>query len=91
MAKLKLRHGIDIVITNFFDDATHLRVIPAAELTTALIAAGFHIAGSGTIDAGLIGEELLARGLLRHDPFARLSGYWSISGWSSWIVAVWPV
>ena len=84
------RHGIDIVITNFFDDSTHLRVISSAELEALLTGAGFAIAESGTIDHGMIGEEMLARGLANGDGFARMAGYWSISGWSRWIVATLP-
>ncbi len=82
-----LRHGIDITITNFFDDSTHLRMLPMAELSAALTRTGFSIAEAGTIDLGVIGEEMLARGLASNDGFARLAGYWSISGWSDWIVA----
>lgn len=85
-----LRHGIDIVITNFFDDSTHLRMLPREEVIAHLTAAGFTIVESGTIDHGLVGEELLACGLAGGDSFARLAGYWSLSLWADWIVAAWP-
>lgn len=85
-----LKHGIDIVITNFFDDSTHLRVISPAELLMLLTGSGFTINESGTIDHGVVGEELLARGLANGDGFAKMAGYWSLSGWSHWIVATLP-
>ncbi|WP_428483573.1 class I SAM-dependent methyltransferase [Rhodopila sp.] len=85
-----LRHDIDIMITNFFDDATHLRMIPPDEVLGPLTRSGFRIIGSGTVDLGLPGEEMLARGLANGDAFARLAGYWSMSGWSNWVVAAWP-
>ncbi len=85
-----LAESIDIMITNFFDDATHLRLIPPTELNTLLTAAGFAVTASGTIGFGIVGEEMLARGLANADAFSRLAGYWSMTGWSAWIEAVWP-
>lgn len=80
--------GIDIVITNFFDDATHRRPVTSDEVREALSAAGLRATASGTIDLGLVGEEMLARGLRQDDPFSRLAGFWSVTGWCNWIEAV---
>ncbi|MBS0642291.1 MAG: methyltransferase domain-containing protein, partial [Proteobacteria bacterium] len=46
--------GIDIIISNFFDDCTHRRLIPAAEVHAALSATGLRPTASGTIDLGLV-------------------------------------
>lgn len=85
--EMLLPHGVDITITNFFDDASHLRMIPAAELTAWLSEAGFYVREAGVVDLGIIGEEMLARGLLENDALCKLSGFWSITGWANWIVA----
>ena len=83
-----LPYGVDLVISNFFDDATHRRLISPDALRDALLTAGFSIRVSGTIDLGLIGEEMLARGLRHDDPFSRLAGFWSVTGWANWVEAV---
>ncbi|HVZ07365.1 MAG TPA: methyltransferase domain-containing protein [Rhodopila sp.] len=83
-----LPFGVDLMISNFFDDATHRRPVTMEELRIALRDAGFRVTASGTIAAGLLGEELLARGLRRDDAFARLAGFWSMTGWCNWVEAV---
>src|SRR5881394_1087824 len=47
--------------------------------------AGFVVLSSGTIDIGMVGEELFIRG---RDSGERTMGYWSITGFSHYITAV---
>jgi 2-polyprenyl-3-methyl-5-hydroxy-6-metoxy-1,4-benzoquinol methylase len=81
-----LPHGIDIMITNFFDDATHIRPITRADLVGWLPAAGLAVQETGTIDLGDIGAEMLARGLRDGDGFKKLCGYWSTTRWAEWVI-----
>lgn len=82
-----LSHGVDIMITNFYDDASHVRPITMPELTGWLTDTGFTVQESGRIDLGLIGEEMLARGLLDGDGFKKLCGFWSVTQWAEYVVA----
>jgi SAM-dependent methyltransferase len=82
-----LPHGVDIMITNFFDDATHLRPITRHDLLAWLAEAGLAVRESGSIDLGTVGEEMLLRGLRDGDAFKKLCGYWSATHWADWILA----
>src|ERR1700733_13890981 len=82
-----LAYGIDIMITNFFDDASHVGPVSQADLIGWLAAAGFSVVEAGTIDLGLIGEEMLVRGLKDGDGFKKLCGFWSTTRWAEWLIA----
>jgi SAM-dependent methyltransferase len=85
-----LPHGVDIMITNFFDDATHLCPIERCQLLDWLAEAGLVVRDSGTIDLGTVGEEMLLRGLRNGDAFMKLCGFWSATRWAEWVVAERP-
>ena len=74
-------HGIRIKPSNFFDDLTHKRIIRPQEMDGWLKASGFTIIESGFIDCGSIGEEILARSLLKDEENMDLNGYWSVTRW----------
>ena len=77
--------GIDVVISNFTDDLTHRETPDLSTCCRWLGEAGFVVLSSGTIDIGMVGEELFIRG---RDSGERTMGYWSITGFSHYITAV---
>ena len=77
--------GIDVVISNFTDDLTHRETPDLSTCCRWLGEAGFVVLSSGTIDIGMVGEELFIRA---KDPGERTMGYWSITGFSHYITAV---
>ena len=80
-----LEHGIDVVISNFADDLTHRETPEPATVCTWLREAGFMVISGGTIDTGMIGEELFTQAT---DAGNRTMGYWSITEFSHYLVAV---
>ncbi|MBV9585451.1 MAG: hypothetical protein JO213_11265, partial [Alphaproteobacteria bacterium] len=81
------KSGIEVVMSNFADDLTHKESPDPATLIGWLAEAGFSLISSGTIDAGIFGEELFARGT---DSDTRTMGYWSIVKFSHYAVAIKP-
>jgi 2-polyprenyl-3-methyl-5-hydroxy-6-metoxy-1,4-benzoquinol methylase len=81
------KSGIEVAMSNFADDLTHKKSPDSTTLIAWLAEAGFAVISSGTIDAGVFGEELFARGT---DPDTRTMGYWSIVKFSRYAVAVKP-
>ena len=81
------KSGIEVVMSNFADDLTHKESPDPAALIAWLAEAGFALISSGTIDAGIFGEELFARGT---DADTRTMGYWSIVKFSHYAVAIKP-
>lgn len=80
-----LDRGIDVVISNFADDLTHRETPPLSTVCAWLRDIGFTVVSSGTVDTGMIGEELFTQAKNAGD---RTMGYWSITGFSHYIVAV---
>jgi hypothetical protein len=79
-----LEQGIEVITSNFWDDATHKN---APDLTTVsgwLAECGLTVISSGIIDLGMIGEELFVRAI---DPGTRSMGYWSMTNFSLYAVA----
>ncbi|MBV9018632.1 MAG: class I SAM-dependent methyltransferase, partial [Alphaproteobacteria bacterium] len=81
------KSGVEVVMSNFADDLTHKESPDPATLIGWLAEAGFSLISSGTIDAGIFGEELFARGT---DSDTRTMGYWSIVKFSHYAVAIKP-
>jgi 2-polyprenyl-3-methyl-5-hydroxy-6-metoxy-1,4-benzoquinol methylase len=79
--------GIDVVLSNFNDDPTHKDPLTKAQIEAWLAGAGFRTITSGEIDAGIFGDELVARGIGANNSNFITMGYWSISRWASFIVA----
>jgi SAM-dependent methyltransferase len=77
--------GIDVGPSNFFDDLTHRAAPELAEVAGALTSLGLDVAEGGVIDLGPLGEELFIRAA---DRAERTMGYWSMTGWSIYVVAV---
>ncbi len=76
---------VEVVLSNFMDDATHRKSPDLATLSRWLTEASFAVISSGTIDLAIFGEELFARAI---DADTRTMGYWSMTGFSQYAVAV---
>ncbi len=79
--------GIDVLASNFSDDPTHREPLTTSQIQVWLKEAGFRVISSGEIDAGILGEELVARGIGAGDAELLTMGYWSMSRWASFIIA----
>jgi capsular polysaccharide biosynthesis protein/glycosyltransferase involved in cell wall biosynthesis len=79
------KHGIEVLTSNFIDDAEHKQAPDLARLGNWLSDAGFTIIASGAVDLGILGEELFARGA---DRDTRSMGYWSMTRSSLYTVAI---
>lgn len=82
-----IRHGVDVVISNFADDLTHRETLDLPLVLRWLAEAGLEVVSSGAIDLGILGEELFARA---SDRDTRSMGYWSMMQFSLFAVAVKP-
>lgn len=86
-----LAHGVDVVISNFHDDATHQQLPDRAELLAALAQAGWLIDQQGVVKLPYFEEELLARcDAPPVDPVAKLSAFWSKTRWAQYFIASKP-
>src|SRR5438132_1755192 len=79
------KFDIDVLTSNFMDDWEHKQSPDLATLCGWLTASGFEVMSSGAVDAGILGEELFARGV---DQDSRSMGYWSLTHSSLYAVAV---
>src|SRR5205807_561864 len=79
------KYDIDVVTSNFIDDWEHKQALDLARLSGWLKAAGFELISSGTVDLGILGEELFARDA---DRDSRSMGYWSMTHSSLYAIAV---
>jgi hypothetical protein len=83
--------GIDIMISNFYDDNTH-KIIPERQsVIEALKKQNFQIESDGYVKIPYFEEELLAS-LLEHDTsigqeVARRNAFWSLTLWSQYVIA----
>jgi SAM-dependent methyltransferase len=82
-----LGYGIDVVISNFHDDSTHQDCPDLATVTDWLSECGFIIGARGSIDLGILGEEVFARA---SEPQLRTMGYWSMTRWCVFVEAMKP-
>lgn len=83
-----IAEGIPIVISNFHDDSTHLRLPGRDEVTNALLQAGLSIDCWATIVNPFVEEETIghfAQGW--RDQFVLQSALWSHSRWAQYIIA----
>lgn len=81
--------GVKLLISSFYDDATHKKVHDRSSVVNALSGAGFYIEVQGYVSLPLVEEEVLAhvaKGL--DDPYAAQMAFWSKTRWSQYVVAV---
>jgi SAM-dependent methyltransferase len=87
-------HGYDIMISNFFEDGTHVRVPDRGDIRDRLGRHGFGVESEGVIRLPWLEEELLAHVTAAihagepppSDPTILLNAYWSKTGWAQYMV-----
>jgi SAM-dependent methyltransferase len=80
--------GWPVMISNFHDDYTHRDLPMLRDIALLVENAGFSIVESGVIDAGNLTDQLIDLGRELADPTITLQGFWSLTHWSTYLVAV---
>jgi SAM-dependent methyltransferase len=77
--------GWPMMISNFFDDATHLETPTPQQMSQWAKGCGFDIITTADIQSELH-NELIAYGVENNDQEALLYGYWAATGWAYYCV-----
>jgi SAM-dependent methyltransferase len=83
--------GWPMIISNFYDDATHRETLDLTELIRIGAAAGLRCVESGAISSPYLEDALIAKGLEWQDGEILLYGYWSKTRWAHYVVLEKPV
>lgn len=86
--------GWPMMISNFFDDSTHLQTIPLPAMRQAAEAAGFRLVESGVIANRLLADVMIDYAHRNNDQEIMLYGYWLATGWAHYVLvqnpSYWP-
>ena len=82
--------NIDVICTNFFDDASHLNSTDLSSASDALEQAGYFSEERGYWRNPFIEDELILEGLRNADPFLTTMGIWMRTMFSQYVVGVKP-
>lgn len=82
-----LEFGVDLMVSNFHDDATHIELPDRATVIAGLENAGCVVETSAIVRLPFYEDELLAHDQLKPNPGYRLQAYWSYTGWCQYLVA----
>ncbi len=80
--------GWPVMISNFHDDDTHRELPTLGDIAGLVESVGFTIIERGVIDAGHLTDQLIDLGQELNDPTLTLQGFWSLTHWSTYLVAV---
>jgi SAM-dependent methyltransferase len=80
--------GWPVMISNFYDDNTHHWLPPVDEIARLVECVDFTIIERGVVDAGNLTDQLIDLGRELDDPTLTLRGFWSLTHWSTYLVAV---
>lgn len=83
---LLAEHGVDLVISRFDDDCTHLDVPDRNDMIERARHAGLAAVVQGTIRLPWLEEQLLANFRDAQDRFPVQAAFWSWTGWSQYVV-----
>ncbi len=81
------QRGWPVMISNFHDDDTHIRLKSLEEISELVSNSGFQIVESGVIDAGDLTDQLIDMGSVSDDPSLTLAGFWSLTHWATYLIA----
>lgn len=79
-------HGIDLIISNFHDDCTHVALPDRTNLCTAAVAGGLTVESEGEIRMPWLAEELMGHFRSSDDRFPVQAAFWLWSGWSQYMI-----
>lgn len=80
-------NGINMSITNFFDDKTHIKARTLDEIAYLCKTNGFTVLESGMIENKYLEDELVSYGFKNHDPEIIQYGVWLKLRWSQYLIA----
>jgi len=78
--------GWPMMISNFYDDGTHVTLWNALDLIAQAQDFGLILRGSGIVSDPYLEDTLIAAGLRRGDSELMLYGFWSKTRWSIYFV-----
>jgi SAM-dependent methyltransferase len=78
--------GWPMMISNFFDDGTHITLWEPAALIGQAQDAGFKLRTQGVVNDRFLEDTLMAAGIDRRDEELMLYGFWSKSDWSDYFI-----
>jgi len=78
--------GWPMMISNFFDDTTHIKLWESEELVAQAMNAGFVLRDHGVVKDRFLEDTLMATGIARQDEELLLYGFWSRANWSSYYI-----
>lgn len=80
--------GINLVISNFHDDATHLSIPDRRQVAEQLDRSGYRVEAEGVVRLPVLEDELLAHFLRNSDdPYAVQLAFWSKTRWAQYLIA----
>jgi hypothetical protein len=86
-----MQKGFDIMITNFFDDGSHVAIPSRESIVTNLTRLGLTIEEQGVIRAPFLEGELLASAESWPTEFekeiVRRNAFWSYTSWAQYVIA----
>lgn len=81
------RAGVNVMISRFDDDRTHRDLPDADAIVEAMRAAGLELETRGIVRLPWIEDEILAHHKDDEAGFGRQAAFWSMTGWSQYLVA----
>ena len=81
-----VEHGWPMIISNFYDDATHIETYSLASFSEMAQRAGFAVETSGVISNPYLADLMIHRGISDNDGEMLLYGYWLATGWAQYMV-----
>lgn len=79
--------GVPVMISRFDDDRTHRDLPDADAIVAAMAAAGLVLETRGTVHLPWLEDEILATHKDDEAGFGRQAAFWSMTGWSQYLVA----
>jgi 2-polyprenyl-3-methyl-5-hydroxy-6-metoxy-1,4-benzoquinol methylase len=78
--------GVPVMISSFFDDASHVETIELRTLIDWARAAGFAIETAGTVRVPFMEDPLMQYAADNADAEMGLYGYWSATQWAQYLI-----
>ena len=82
--------GWPMIISNFYDDGTHLRTFSSEELSMMAARLGLQVMAQGVIENRWLADQLIDYGIKNQDGETLLYGYWLATGWAHYIELALP-
>ena len=84
-----LAAGVNVAAGRYDDDHTHRQALPVLDdVLSVFDACGFEILERGVVRVPMIDQQLAIHGRRTGDNISTTLGYWSMSGWCQYLVAV---